>query len=74
MKARINIQDYADRVCIDICEHHRRIASMNKYDKSVEYTWLFEHICVNCPLEAMVQVLREERDQKMMVDIVVDEI
>lgn len=72
MKARLNIEDYAKRVCIERCkfyEEMQKILIVNG-DPNQKWSWLFHAKCSkDCPLEAMIQSLREERDQMMEVEL-----
>lgn len=71
MKARLDIEEYMDRVCIEKCEDHKKLAKVRVENgrDSQKWSWLFESKCVNCPLEIMRQCLREERDGYMELEL-----
>ena len=71
-KVKIDLKEYAKRVCVEHCRHYnatREVHVVNDPSNKQKWSWLFHSQCVNCPLEAMLQVLAEEHDQMAELDL-----
>ena len=70
-KTKINLEDYTKKVCTDYCRYYnatREVRIVNGNDQQ-KWSWLFHAKCSSCPLEAMIQVLKEEHDQFAELDL-----
>lgn len=71
----IDLQEYFDRTCTEICGYHRMFERMIFPNQKRDWKWGFlaEHKCMSeCPLEQLHQLLREERDQNMKLAVEYD--
>ena len=66
-----DLNQYARDVCNKICKHHHQanVINMSGINTVSPYGRLFANYCVSCPLEAMMNLLREERDQNMKLSL-----
>jgi len=68
MKACLDIEEYGKRICQECCEFYRRTKDFqvqSTEELKAKWNYLFYEKCIDCPLEALLQCLREERDQNM---------
>lgn len=71
-KVKIDLKEYAKRVCVEKCRFYKatqEVLVVNGDGNKQKWSWLWHSQCVNCPLEAMLQVLAEEHDQMAELDL-----
>lgn len=61
----IDLNEYTKRVCTEYCRYYNATREVNIVNghPNQKWDWLFHAKCSSCPLEAMIQVLKEEHDQ-----------
>ena len=71
MRAVLDVEEMGQRVCKEVCGYWRKIKN-TKVDSVDElkqkWAYLFEHKCIDCPLEALLQCIREEKGQDAKIE------